>query len=141
MWGHVTNQIRNIFSCRKPMDTKQGKVLTYSKRFPPLMPHDHLITWPIWSHLTIRRIYVSTITRLMASKLGRMQAYGKRLRMQALKKPPTSCMLCYNENSNVKNLFNALTNKTLIQIKKYYIYLVYNRDPVIILNFFRQSHQ
>ena len=45
-----------------------------------------------------------------------------------------------DENSNIKNLFKALTNKTVIKIKNI-IYLVYNRDPVIVLRFFRQSRQ
>ena len=40
MWGHVTNYIHYISTCRRPINTKLGKVLTYSKRLPYLKSHD-----------------------------------------------------------------------------------------------------
>ena len=39
MWG----QIHCITICRRLMNTKLGKVLTYSERLPSLKPHDPLI--------------------------------------------------------------------------------------------------
>ena len=45
MWSHVTNEI-HISTCRRPINTKLGKVLTYSERLPSLKPHDPLITRP-----------------------------------------------------------------------------------------------
>ena len=30
-------------------------------------------------------------------------------------------IFCYNESSNIKNLFQALPNKTLIKLKEYYL--------------------
>ena len=37
----------------KPMGTKQGKLLTYREKLPPLKPQDTLIRWPTWSQVTI----------------------------------------------------------------------------------------
>ena len=48
VWDHVTNSI-HISTWRKPMNTKQGKVLTYSE-VPSLKAHDPLIAWPTYSH-------------------------------------------------------------------------------------------
>ena len=43
MCGHVTNQIHFISTDRRPMDTKLGKVLTYTERLPFLKVHDPFI--------------------------------------------------------------------------------------------------
>ena len=43
MCGHVTNQIHFISTDRRPMDTKLGKVLTYTERLPFLKAHDPFI--------------------------------------------------------------------------------------------------
>ena len=39
-----------ISSCRKSMDSKLGKVLTYLGRLSFLKSLDQLITWPTWCH-------------------------------------------------------------------------------------------
>ena len=86
-WGglgdHVTNHIHYI-----PMDTKLGKVLTYCERLPLLKPHEHLITWPMWDHVIIWKIYISTFIRLKATKLGSVLTLQRRFSMQTLKSLP-----------------------------------------------------
>ena len=92
MWGHMTNYINHI--CRRPMGTKIGKVLTYSKRLLSLNSHDSLITWPKSSHATIWKFYISLIIKFMASKRGRMLTYERRFSMQTLKSLSTCCSPC-----------------------------------------------
>ena len=53
MWGHVTNQMHYISTCRRTMDTKLGKVLTYIEKLPSQKPHDILVPWPTWGYVTI----------------------------------------------------------------------------------------
>ena len=62
------------------MDTKLGKVMTYCERLPPLKPYDPL-----------KKIYMSTFTRLMATKLGKALTLGRRFSTQTPKSSPTSC--------------------------------------------------
>ena len=62
----ITWQMKYISICRRPMNTKLGKVLTYRKRLSPLKPHDLAITWTMWGHVTIWKIYISTFARLVA---------------------------------------------------------------------------
>ena len=50
MWGHVAN---TFFTCRRLMNTKLRKLLTFSERLPPLNSHDTLTTRPTWGHVTI----------------------------------------------------------------------------------------
>ena len=63
-----TWQIKHIRS----MGIKLGKMLTHCERLSPLKSHDSLITWPIWSYETIWKMFISTSTKVMATKLGRM---------------------------------------------------------------------
>ena len=72
-----------ISTCRRPMDTKLGKLLTCSERIPSLRQHDSLITWPT-CHVIILKIYSFTNARLIANKPGRVVTYGKRFNMQTL---------------------------------------------------------
>ena len=58
---------------------------------PPLKQHDPLTTWPTWGHVKIWNIYIYTLARPMATKLGRVLGYGRRFSTQMLKSPPTSC--------------------------------------------------
>ena len=62
------------------MDTKPGKLLTDSESFPLLKSHDPL------------KIDISTITRLMVSKLVTVLTYGRRLGL-ALTSSPTFFIL------------------------------------------------
>ena len=85
MWGHVV-----ISTCRRPMDTKLDKLLTYSDSISPLKPHDLLITWTC-GHVEVSKTYIFTITSLMAYKPSRVLTYGRRSSMQSLKSSPTFC--------------------------------------------------
>ena len=42
LWGHGTNKV-HVSTCRRPMDTELGKVLTYCDWIPVIKPHDPLI--------------------------------------------------------------------------------------------------
>ena len=68
MLGHVTNNIHYISTCRRPSDTKLGKVLTNCDRLPHLKSCDFLITWPTQGHATFWKKYISTFTRFMDFK-------------------------------------------------------------------------
>ena len=68
--------------------TRQGTDLQWE--LPSLKPYDPLITWPTWGHTTISKIYIFFITRLMASKPGRLLTYGRRFITQTLKSSPPS---------------------------------------------------
>ena len=77
------NEITHIISppAKKPINTKLCKVLTYIERIPLLKPHDTWITWPTRAHMKISKILMSTITRIMTSKTGRMLTYASRFSM------------------------------------------------------------
>ena len=77
------------------MSTKLTKVPTYSERLPSSRSYDTLITWPTWSQLTVPEIYIFTITRVMASRPGRVLTYASSFSTQTLKSPPTSCNIWY----------------------------------------------
>lgn len=58
LWGHMTNNIRYISSCRRTVNTKLGKVVIYREKLPPLnvWSHDHpLIRWPMWDQVANRK--------------------------------------------------------------------------------------
>ena len=55
MWGHVTNWIHYISICRRPMNIKLGKVLTFSEvqiafNSKPLYSRVLLFVWLWWKH-------------------------------------------------------------------------------------------
>ena len=79
--GHVTNKIHTT-TYRRPVDTKLRKVLTYCEKLPPLKLNGLLI-WPTWGYITIWKINISTLTRAMATKLGRVLS-SKRFSTQNL---------------------------------------------------------
>lgn len=89
-WSSETTQkTKSIISpLTIPIVTKLGRVLNYYLRLPPLMSSDLLITWPTWCQMTNWKIYISTLTRLMVTKLGRAL---RRFSTQTLKLLPTSC--------------------------------------------------
>ena len=60
-----------ISTCRRPLDTNLGRVLTYHERLPPLNSNDPLITWPTWGYVTIRKTCVSTFRRLWPLNLAK----------------------------------------------------------------------
>ena len=53
VWGHTTNQIRYIFTCRKPIGIKLGKAVISCGGLPPKSPitiwlrDRHAVTWEI----------------------------------------------------------------------------------------------
>ena len=68
--------------------TRQGADLQWQPFIlKAILPFDHVT---MWSHVKTWKIYISTITRLLASKLGRVLTYERRFRTQALKSSPTS---------------------------------------------------
>ena len=66
----VTWQIKYTSSCSRPMDTKLGAELQWEASI--LKSTWSLIKWPTWSHVAIWKVCISTITRLIASKPGRV---------------------------------------------------------------------
>ena len=86
---HVTNQIHYISTCKRPMDTKLVKILNYSENLRPL----NSFTWSTWGHVTIWKIYVSALPRLIAINVGMMLTLARRFSTETLKSPPTSCFL------------------------------------------------
>lgn len=85
------NSIYYISTCRRPMGTKWGMLLTYSERLPSCKPQNLLITWVTWGHVKIGKFYISTIKRFKASKPGRVLSYKRRFGMQTLTWTSTSC--------------------------------------------------
>ena len=101
LWTGITHQFSSFLrsrdkvdtlysTCRRPMDTKLGKVLTCREKLPPLKPQDLLIMWQQWGQAMIWKFSISTFTKLMANKLGRMLTLGKRFSTQVLKSSPTA---------------------------------------------------
>ena len=84
-------QIKYITSPLAEEASKLGKVLSYRERFPPFKPHQPWITWPTWGYVTIWKIYISAVTRLMANKSGKVLTYGRRFSTETLQSSPTSC--------------------------------------------------
>ena len=76
------------------MDTKLGKVLNDSERLSSLKLHYPLIPWPTWSCDNFKKSYISTITRCMGSKSGKVLTYGRKFRTQTLKSSPNPCCVC-----------------------------------------------
>ena len=107
-WSHATNLIHYISTCRRPTNTKLGKVLTYNDRLSFLKPHEFLITWPISGHLIIWKNYIYAITKLMVNKIGRVLTYGRKFTTHTLKLSPTSCFKIFNLLSSYEdNLVNC----------------------------------
>ena len=71
----VTWQIKYASSCSRPMDTKLGAELQWEASI--LKSTWSLIKWPTWSHVAIWKVCISTITRLIASKPGRVNLREK----------------------------------------------------------------
>lgn len=88
--------INTLYTCRRPADSRLGKVLSYRERHPHLTPHGFLITWPTWGHVTIRKIYISIFTRLTVTKPDRVLTYGRSFSTQTRQSWPISC-----SNSNI----------------------------------------
>ena len=77
--GHVTNKVHGS-TWKRPMDTKLGKVFTYCEKFPPLKPHDSLITWP-----KKFKYYILIFTRFMTPKFDRILTSGRRFSTKMLR--------------------------------------------------------
>ena len=87
MWGHMTNWVHYISTSRGTMNTKLGKVLTYSERQPFFKA-----TWP-FDHVT----NVGSSDNLKIPKLlGRVLTYASRFSLQTLKSLSTSCYHTFN---------------------------------------------
>ena len=81
---HIMYQLHYISTCRRPLDSKLG-----NERLQFLKPHEPLITWPIRPFFFF---LISSVTRLMTSKPGRILTYERRFSMQTLKLLLTSCL-------------------------------------------------
>ena len=66
----VTWQIKYTSSCSRPMDTKLGAELQWEASI--FKSTWSLIKWPTWGHVAIWKVCISTITKLIASKPGRV---------------------------------------------------------------------
>ena len=75
-WSYeVMLQIKYNSTCRRPIDIKLAKMLrliSYSEGLPSLNLYTPLITWYIRGYMTIWKIHISNINRLMISKSGRV---------------------------------------------------------------------
>ena len=85
---NVTNYSHYISTNIMPIDTKLGRVVTYSERFLHIKPHNFLMTWPTWDYVTIWKIYIFTFTRLKVTKLDRVLTLGMRFSTQMPKSSP-----------------------------------------------------
>ena len=56
LWGHIISPLA---------EDPRTVMLTYHEKFPPLKPHDPLITLRTRGHKTVWKIYISTFLRLM----------------------------------------------------------------------------
>ena len=65
------------------MDTKLDKVLTYHERLPSDVTNER--------SRDNRKIYISTDTRFMTTRLDKILSSGKMIKTQKFKSPPTSC--------------------------------------------------
>ena len=77
-----------ISTCRRPMNTKLGRVLTYFERLPSLKPNDSFLTWTTWGYLTVWKKSISTFTKLTTTKRGRVVTSEERLSKQMVKSSP-----------------------------------------------------
>ena len=71
----VMLQIKYNSTCTRAIDTKLGKVLrliSYNEGLTSLNLFKFLITWPSRGYMTIWKIHISNINRLMISKPGRV---------------------------------------------------------------------
>ena len=68
----VTGQIHYISTCKKPVSTELGKVVTYHDWFSALKSNNSWITWPLSFHLITRAKFYT-----LATKLGRAVTCGR----------------------------------------------------------------
>ena len=94
------NRAFSHINSHNPLINLCSRVVTYSENLLSLKPDDPLITWPTRGQVKIREVYISIITRLMASKPGKVLIYGRRFSMQTLKSSLTSCSPC-NESKKI----------------------------------------
>ena len=84
-------EIKYISTCRRCMDTKLGKVLTYirsSQTWP-------LIKWQTWGQVTVWKINIFTYVRFTANKLPRLLILGRMFSTQMRKSSPSFCFVTY----------------------------------------------
>ena len=90
LWGHATSQTYDISTCRRPMNTELGNLLTYSERLSRLRPHEHLITWAPWGlYNNFKNLYLHFHN---FHKIGRVLNFGRRFSMETRKLSPTPCL-------------------------------------------------
>ena len=75
--SHVTNNNHYFSITRVPMATERGRMITYLYGLLPVKSHGPLITWPTLGHTTLWKNYISTITKPMDSKPGKVLTYGR----------------------------------------------------------------
>ena len=94
----------------------------YHEMLPPLNWNDLLIRWPMWGHLTFWKIYISTLTRLIATKLGRVLTSGRSFSMQTLTSPPCSFLfwIIFNSIKQTQNL-KEKTNYDFDKLKQLHV--------------------
>ena len=93
---HVINQTHYISTNPIPISTKIGRVVPYCERLQTLKQHEPFIMWLLTcSRVAIWKIYLSTFTVLMATKLGRVMTSGRSFNTQTLKLLPTSCCFLF----------------------------------------------
>ena len=81
-----------------------------------LKPHDFLNTWPMWGHMMIWKIYISTFTKFMNTKLGSILTSARRPSTQTLRLSPTSCIFTSLKLFHVSIILfpRKLKNSTLV---------------------------
>ena len=76
-----------------------------------------------WGHVTVWKIYVSTLTRFIANKLGRLLTLERIFRTQTLKSSATSCCTSIAFFVAILNLICYLSGG----INKVYAYLMWRK--------------
>ena len=115
----VTWQIKYLSPSADIDNTALGKVLTLQEA----PKHDPLVKWTTWDHVTIWKIYISTFTRFIANKLGRVLTLGRIFSTQTLESTPTSCFFFLN---SLDGQFGHFALKTSLELfsKGTYLWLI-----------------
>ena len=88
-WWHTARCSKHdhliTFSCEDVQKTywhQTRQDCHYGRRLPPMKLHELLTLWLTWGYVEYWKKYISNLTRLMATKLGRVLTSSRRLRTQ-----------------------------------------------------------
>ena len=94
-WGGLVRLLDIVNNCISAitmhMVTKLFNVVAYHEEPTTINSHDSLVMWSLWGQVAVWKFYISTFTRLVVTKLGRVLRLGNRFSIQTPKLSPTSC--------------------------------------------------